>query len=129
MTRAGLLATAFLAWSGLAVGSDAAELKKVNFAFNYTVNEAHIAYWVALEKGYYRDKGLDVETQYSKGSGDAVAKVDIGRADIALADAMTMRIWTITASVTALPLGLWSNRTATVATLLVLISVWTGSNT
>lgn len=66
MTRAGLLATAFLAWSGLAVGSDAAELKKVNFAFNYTVNEAHIAYWVALEKGYYRDKGLDVETQYSK---------------------------------------------------------------
>ena len=90
MTRAGLLATAFLAWSGLAVGSDAAELKKVNFAFNYTVNEAHIAYWVALEKGYYRDKGLDVETQYSKGLGDAVAKVDIGRADIALADAMVV---------------------------------------
>lgn len=69
---------------------DAAELKKVNFAFNYTVNEAHIAYWVALEKGYYKENGLDVDMQYSKGSGDAVSKVDIGRADIALADAMVV---------------------------------------
>jgi hypothetical protein len=40
-----------------------------------------------------------------------------------------MRIWTITASVTGLSLGLWSNRTAMVATLLDLISVLTGSNT
>jgi NitT/TauT family transport system substrate-binding protein len=90
MKSFGLCIAAALAWSGLNGGANAAELKKVNFAFNYTVNEAHVAYWVALEKGYYKEKGLDVETQYSKGSGDAVAKVDIGRADIALADAMVV---------------------------------------
>src|SRR5262249_31588580 len=43
--------------------------------------------------------------------------------------AMTIRIWTIAAFVTGFRSGLWSNRTATVATLLDLISVWTGSNT
>jgi NitT/TauT family transport system substrate-binding protein len=90
MRRISLLTAALLGWSALAPSANAAELKKVNFAFNYTVNEAHVAYWVALEKGYYKEKGLDVETQYSKGSGDAVAKVDIGRADIALADAMVV---------------------------------------
>ena len=40
--------------------------------------------------------------------------------------AMTMRIWTITASVTGLALGLWSNRTAMVATLLDLILSFDG---
>src|SRR5262249_31946093 len=43
--------------------------------------------------------------------------------------AMTIRIWMIAASVTGLWSGLWSNRTAIVATLLDLISVLTGSNT
>ena len=46
----------------------------------------HAAYWVALEKGYYRQRGLDVDMQNSKGSGDSIAKVDTGRADVGLAD-------------------------------------------
>src|SRR4029450_3857881 len=46
----------------------------------------HAAYWVALDRGYYKTKGLDVEMQNSKGSGDSIAKVDTGRADVGLAD-------------------------------------------
>ena len=57
------------------------------FALNWFAVGDHAAYWVALEKGYYKDKGLDVELQNSKGSGDSIAKVDTGRADIGLADA------------------------------------------
>ena len=90
MKAARLIVPALVAFCAMSSVLNAAELKKVNFAFNYTVNEAHIAYWVALEKGYYKDRGLDVDMQYSKGSGDAVSKVDIGRADIALADAMVV---------------------------------------
>ena len=42
---------------------------------------------MALEKGYYKDKGLDVTLENGKGSGDSIAKVDTGRADAGLADA------------------------------------------
>ena len=42
---------------------------------------------MALDKGYYKAKGLDVTLENSKGSGDSIAKVDTGRADAGLADA------------------------------------------
>jgi len=43
--------------------------------------------------------------------------------------AMSSRVWTMVASATGFPLGLCNRRTATVATLLDLISALTGSNT
>ncbi len=61
-------------------------MQKVVFALNWFAVGDHAAYWVALDKGYYRARGLDVEMQNSKGSGDSIAKVDTGRADIGLAD-------------------------------------------
>ncbi len=60
--------------------------QKIVFALNWFPVGDHAAYWVALEKGYYRQRGLDVDMQNSKGSGDSIAKVDTGRADIGLAD-------------------------------------------
>ncbi len=60
--------------------------QKVVFALNWFPVGDHAAYWVALDRGYYKARGLDVELQNSKGSGDSIAKVDTGRADIGLAD-------------------------------------------
>src|SRR5437879_8352628 len=60
--------------------------QKLVFALNWFAVGDHAAYWVALDKGYYKSRGLDVELQNSKGSGDSIAKVDTGRADIGLAD-------------------------------------------
>jgi NitT/TauT family transport system substrate-binding protein len=77
LALAALLATA---------GSAAAE-EKFTFALNWFAVGDHAAYWVALDKGYYKAKGLDVTLENSKGSGDSIAKVDTGRADAGLADA------------------------------------------
>src|ERR1041385_7775597 len=77
LALAALLATA---------GSAAAE-EKFTFALNWFAVGDHAAYWVALEKGYFAQRGLDVTLENSKGSGDAIAKVDTGRADAGLADA------------------------------------------
>ena len=77
-----VLALAVLLASG---GAQAQE--KFNFALNWFAVGDHAAYWVALEKGYYKAKGLDVSLENSKGSGDSIAKVDTGRADAGLADA------------------------------------------
>jgi len=71
----------------LATSGTASAQEKFTFALNWFAVGDHAAYWVALEKGYYKDKGLDVTLENSKGSGDSIAKVDTGRADAGLADA------------------------------------------
>jgi NitT/TauT family transport system substrate-binding protein len=69
------------------VASGAQAQEKFLFALNWFPVGDHTAYWVALDKGYYKDRGLDVTLENSKGSGDSIAKVDTGRADAGLADA------------------------------------------
>lgn len=62
--------------------------EKFVFALNWFAVGDHAAYWVALDKGYYRQRGLDVTLESSKGSGDSIGKVDTGHADAGLADAV-----------------------------------------
>jgi NitT/TauT family transport system substrate-binding protein len=78
-----LALAALLALAGTA---SAQTLEKFNFALNWFPVGDHAAYWVALEKGYYKAKGLDVTLENSKGSGDVIAKLDTGRADAGVAD-------------------------------------------
>ena len=94
--------------------------QKVVFALNWFAVGDHAAYWVAVEKGYYREKGLDVELQNSKGSGDSIAKVDTGRADIGLADATVViprvaqgaKIKVVGAVFDNTPLNIWTRKDA-----------------
>ena len=71
----------------LASAGSASAQEKFTFALNWFAVGDHAAYWVALDKGYYKAKGLDVTLENSKGSGDSISKVDTGRADAGLADA------------------------------------------
>src|SRR5712692_3917823 len=87
MTRARLVLVALALVLAAAAAPGAQPAQKIVFALNWFAVGDHAAYWVALEKGYYKARGLDVELQNSKGSGDSIAKVDTGRADIGLADA------------------------------------------
>lgn len=88
MKRSTLSTILALALSAVAaVGPEAQTPQRVVFALNWFAVGDHAAYWVALEKGYYKTRGLEVELQNSKGSGDSIAKVDTNRADIGLADA------------------------------------------
>ena len=75
MTRTLSLALAAL----LATAGSASAQEKFTFALNWFAVGDHAAYWVALDKGYYKAKGLDVTLENSKGSGDSIAKVDTGR--------------------------------------------------
>jgi len=96
---------------------------KVVFALNWFAVGDHAAYWVALERGYYRTKGLEVELQNSKGSGDSIAKVDTGRADIGLADAVVIipriaqgaKIKVVGAVFDNTPLNIWTRKDTGIA--------------
>lgn len=81
-----LLATAAIL-AALAAGTSAQANEEFTFALNWFPVGDHAAYWVAKEKGYFAEEGLDVVLENSKGSGDSIAKVDTGRADAGLADA------------------------------------------
>src|ERR1041385_2876431 len=81
------VAATVAAVSCLATAAAAQTPEKFTFALNWFAVGDHAAYWVALEKGYYKTKGLDVTLENSKGSGDSIAKVDTGRADAGPADA------------------------------------------
>jgi NitT/TauT family transport system substrate-binding protein len=92
--------------------------QKIVFALNWFAVGDHAAYWVALDRGYYKSRGLEVELQNSKGSGDSIAKVDTGRADLGLADAVVViprvaqgaRIKIVGAVFDLTPLNIWTRK-------------------
>lgn len=63
------------------------ELKHVDFLLNWTIAADHSPYYVALDKGWYEDAGLDVNIIIGQGSGYSATAIDAGTADIAIADA------------------------------------------
>jgi NitT/TauT family transport system substrate-binding protein len=87
-SRWATLAAAALALCSGAAWAQAPE--KFTFALNWFAVGDHAAYWVALDKGYFAQRGLDVTLENSKGSGDSIGKVDTGRADAGLADAVAV---------------------------------------
>src|SRR5436189_6230669 len=120
MKRARLVILALGLAAAAAGAPEAQQAQKVVFALNWFAVGDHAAYWVALEKGYYKAKGLDVELQNSKGSGDSIAKVDTGRADIGLADSAVViaavsrggKIKVVGMVFDKTPLNIWSRKEA-----------------
>ncbi len=112
------LAVTLVAASAVSGAAQAPE--KVVFALNWFAVGDHAAYWVALDRGYYKAKGLDVELQNSKGSGDSIAKVDTGRADVGLADSAVViaavgrgaKIKVVGMVFDKTPLNVWSRKDA-----------------
>ena len=60
---------------------------KVTFVTDFGYLGRHSYYFVALEKGYYKEANLDVDIVRGQGSADAVKQVAAGTAQIGFADA------------------------------------------
>lgn len=68
------------------VNSSPDKLEKVTFGLDWHVLGRHAPYFVALEKGFYKEAGLDVEITRGNGSADAVKRVGAGNVDYAFGD-------------------------------------------
>jgi NitT/TauT family transport system substrate-binding protein len=116
----GLMIIGLVVALGSGVPSAQPPPQKIVFALNWFPVGDHAAYWVALDKGYYRQRGLDVDMQNSKGSGDSIAKVDTGRADIGLADSAVViaasarggKVKVVGMVFDKSPLNIWSHKAA-----------------
>jgi NitT/TauT family transport system substrate-binding protein len=60
--------------------------EKVSLAVDWILNGTHAGYFVAQEKGFYKEKGLDVTISRGFGSGDTIKRVAIGSVDFGIAD-------------------------------------------
>jgi NitT/TauT family transport system substrate-binding protein len=64
----------------------AASLEKVSFRLDFVLAGHQAPFYVALEKGYYKEAGLDVSIKEGKGSGVGIQNVDSGADTFALSE-------------------------------------------
>ncbi len=65
-------------------------LVKFPFRLNWTLYGEHAGFFVAVEKGFYKEEGLDVEIQEGSGSGTVAGLVANGDSPVAYVDSATM---------------------------------------
>jgi NitT/TauT family transport system substrate-binding protein len=70
-----------LSWGSWAPAAD-----KVTLNLNWFYVGDHAPYFVATEKGWYKEENLEVNIVPGKGSADVVKKVDVGSAEIGIVD-------------------------------------------
>ena len=68
----------------------AAPLVKFPFRLNWTLYGEHAGFFVALEKGFYKEEGLDVDIQEGGGSGVVAGLVANNQSPVAYIDSATM---------------------------------------
>src|SRR4029453_17448478 len=66
-----------------------AELKPANVRMDFIIGGKHAPWFVALERGFYTTRGLNVTIQSSTGSADTVRTIGSGGADFGFADIST----------------------------------------
>jgi NitT/TauT family transport system substrate-binding protein len=86
MQRTVLLLAALLAAAGSIVSEAKAQTMPLTFSLDFRALGRHAAWYVALEKGYYRQAGLDVTIIPSQGTAQAIQSVESGAAQFAFSD-------------------------------------------
>jgi len=84
------LATAIAATAAFATPSSAETLQPFPFRLNWTLYGEHAPFFVALDKGYYKDEGLDVKILEGSGSTTVSQLVANGSNPVAYVDSATM---------------------------------------
>ncbi len=59
---------------------------KVNLTVDWVLNGTHAGYFLAQERGFYKDAGIDVAISRGFGSGDTIKRVAAGSANFGVAD-------------------------------------------
>jgi NitT/TauT family transport system substrate-binding protein len=72
------------------ITSPAAGADKITLKLNWVPGGDHCFYYVAKEKGLYKEKGLEVAIERGQGSGDTVKRVELNTVDVGLADTGTL---------------------------------------
>ena len=72
------------------MSAPAAALDKVSFRLNWYFGGAHSPFQLGLERGYYRDEGIDLTINEGRGSANTVQVVAAGSDTFGLADSSSV---------------------------------------
>ncbi|MBQ3200028.1 MAG: ABC transporter substrate-binding protein [Firmicutes bacterium] len=79
-----LLLVCLMLLSGCGASNNNNDLKEIDVVLDWYPNALHTFMYVAMEKGYYEDEGLQVNIRFPSNSNDAISLVAAGQADIGL---------------------------------------------
>ncbi|HWP75572.1 MAG TPA: ABC transporter substrate-binding protein, partial [Methylomirabilota bacterium] len=80
-----LLLTAALLWPA-GGGAQQKPLRPYTLILDFVPTGEYVPHYTALEKGYYREEGLDVKILRGQGSGDTVKRIAAGQGEVGIAD-------------------------------------------
>ncbi|HVX75974.1 MAG TPA: ABC transporter substrate-binding protein [Bradyrhizobium sp.] len=86
MTLRNVAAIVFLIAAALASPDAASAQTKVRFTLDWVPGATHGAFFIALQKGYYKQEGLDVTIDRGKGSAEVVRQLASGVYDMGFPD-------------------------------------------
>jgi NitT/TauT family transport system substrate-binding protein len=86
MTRSATRSLPFAAGLALLVAAPLAAETKVTIHLDFLVNGYHSPFYVAKEKGWYKEAGLDVTITPGKGTADSIKTVGTGNAEFGFPD-------------------------------------------
>ena len=91
----GLLAQALLVLCGIAGNSgdaraQVAKMTDVTFSLDFIVLGRHAPFYVAIEKGFYKEENLNVNVIAAKGTAQAIQNVEAGLAQIGFTDVASL---------------------------------------
>jgi NitT/TauT family transport system substrate-binding protein len=86
MIRSVVLVLALMLAAVAAAGAQSKPLRPFTFILDFLPYGEYTPYFTALDKGWYREEGLDVKILRGAGSGDTIKRIAVGQADAGSAD-------------------------------------------
>jgi NitT/TauT family transport system substrate-binding protein len=101
-----LVFSAVPAWSP----AQSKPLKSYTLILDFVPTGEYIPHYTALEKGWYRDEGLDVKIVRGQGSGDTIKRIAAGQGEVGIADMSALIAARANTDVMVKAIALWYRR-------------------
>jgi len=85
-------------------------LKSYTLILDFVPTGEYIPHYTALEKGWYRDEGLDVKILRGQGSGDTIKRIAAGQGEVGIADMSALIAARANTDVAVKAIALWYRR-------------------
>jgi len=91
-------------------GAQPKPLRPYTLILDFVPTGEYVPHYTALEKGFYRDEGLDVKILRGQGSGDTVKRIAAGQGDVGIADISALIAARANTDVKVKAIALWYRR-------------------
>ena len=91
-------------------GAQSKPLRGYTLILDFVPTGEYVPHYTALEKGFYREEGLDVKILRGQGSGDTVKRIAAGQGEVGIADISALMAARANTDVKVKAIALWYRR-------------------